>query len=42
MIERWNKKIIRYKSYEDSLKDSFLKIFNKQEEDVLKEIEKEF
>ncbi len=42
MIERWNKKIKRYKSYEDSLKDSFLKIFNKQEEDVLKEIEKEF
>ena len=42
MIERWNKKIIRYKSYEDSLKNAFLKIFNKQEEDVLKEIEKEF
>ncbi|MBR6907027.1 hypothetical protein IKN40_00525 [bacterium] len=40
MIERWNNKVIRLDAYQDSLKILLLKIFSKQEDDVIKLIDK--
>jgi hypothetical protein len=39
MQKRWEKKQNTYKNYEKALKEAFIKVFEKQEKDIMKEFE---